>query len=64
MPTNEELQAQIDALRAALGAIPGLRVQDMNPSDLSKLTGPPLRVWSSADFKTNLDRFDEIRGAD
>ena len=43
MATNEELQAQIDALRAAMGAIPGLRVQDMKTSDLNKLTGPPLR---------------------
>ena len=38
-----------------MGAIPGLRVQDMNTSDLKELTGPPLRVWSSAEFKKNLD---------
>ncbi len=34
----------------------------MDTSAVSKMTEPPLRVWSSAEFKKNLDHFDEIRG--
>lgn len=63
MTTNQELQAQMDALRAALGAIPGLRVQDMG-TDLAKVTGPHLRVWSSSELERHLDHFDELRGAE
>ncbi len=60
MATNEELQAQIDVLRAALGAIPGLRVQDMSMS-VAKVTLPHLRVWSSSELERHLDRFDKLR---
>ena len=63
MATNEELQAQIDALRAALGAIPGLRVQNMS-MNIAKVTGPHLRVWSSSDLERHLDRFDQLRHAE
>jgi hypothetical protein len=62
MATIEELQAQVDALRAALGAIPGLRVQDMSPS-VDKVTRPHMRVWSSTELERHLDRFDDLRRA-
>jgi hypothetical protein len=63
MATNEELQAQIDALRAALGSIPGLRVQDMS-MNVARVNGPHLRVWSSSELERHLDRFDKLRHAD
>ncbi len=63
MATNEELQGQIDALRAALSAVPGLRVQDMHMS-VAKVTGPHLRVWSSSEYKRHLDRYDKLRHAE
>lgn len=63
MATNEELQAQIDALRAALGSVPGLRVQDMSPT-IDKVSGHHLRVWSSSELERHLDRFDELRIAE
>jgi hypothetical protein len=60
MATNEELQAQIDVLRAALGAVPGLQVQDKSTS-AARLTGPQLIVWAGREFKERLDEFDDLR---
>jgi ACT domain-containing protein len=61
MATNEQLQAQIDALREALGQIhTNLGVESNSPSARSRAE-VDLRISGKPELKQALDRFDELR---